>query len=398
MRIIWGRQVDMMKVSTEIAWKSLNKYHEELCGDKVETLKLEDSDVMILADGMGSGVKANILATMTSKILRTMFAYGEPIEKAVQTIVRTLPICKVRQIAYSTFSILQVFHNGDAYLVEFDNPACIFIRNRKLHDIPFETRELEGKTIRECRFTVRPGDCFVLMSDGTIFAGVGEILNFGWTWDSMAEYATKCAQKTLSASRLAAMLSQACDDLYMQRPGDDTTVAVAHVAEQKIVNIFTGPPKDMDDDAKIMKDFMDSEGRKVVCGGTTAKIAAKYLGTRIVNNNDGNHEVPPTSCIDGLDLVTEGVLTLNKTVKMLKTYAGDEVDVDFFIELDEDNGASRLTKLLIEECTELRLFVGTAVNSAQTHMVPDISIRKNIVEQLKDAVEGIEKIVKVRYY
>lgn len=387
-----------MKVSTEIAWKSLNKYHEELCGDKVETLKMEDSDVMILADGMGSGVKANILATLTSKILRTMFAYGEPIEKAVQTIAKTLPICKVRQIAYSTFSILQVFHNGDAYLVEFDNPACIFIRNRKLHEIPFQTRELEGKTIRECRFKVQPGDCFVLMSDGTIFAGVGEILNFGWSWDSMAEYAIKCAQKTLSASRLAAELSKACDDLYMQRPGDDTTVAVAHVVEQKIVNIFTGPPKDMDDDVRIMKDFMESEGRRVVCGGTTAKIAAKYLNTAIVGNNDGSHEVPPTSTIKGLELVTEGVLTLNKTVKLLRTYASDEVDVDFFLELDENNGASRLAKMLIEECTELRLFVGTAVNSAQTHLVPDISIRKNIVEQLKEAAEAIEKIVKIKYY
>lgn len=387
-----------MKVTTEIAWKSLNKYHEELCGDKVEVLKTADSDVVILADGMGSGVKANILATLTSKILRTMFAYGEPIEKAVQTIAKTLPICSVRQIAYSTFSILQIFHSGEAYLAEFDNPACIFIRKRSLEKLPFKTREIEGKNIRECRFKVQPGDCFILMSDGTIFAGVGEILNFGWTWDSMAEYAIKCAKKTLSASRMAAMLSQACDDLYMQRPGDDTTVAVAHVVEQKIVNIFTGPPKDMDDDVKLMKAFMDSEGKKVVCGGTTAKIAAKYLNTDILPNDDGTHEVPPTSSISGLDLVTEGVLTLNKTVKMLREYASDDIDADFFIALDEPNGASRLSKLIIEDCTLLRLFVGTAVNSAQTHLVPEISVRKNIVEQLKEAVEAIEKNVEISYY
>lgn len=135
-----------MKLSTQMSWRSLNKYREELCGDKVEVLKTKDSDVLILADGMGSGVKANILATLTSKILRTMFAYGEPIEKAVSTIAKTLPICKVRQIAYSTFSILQVFHSGEAYLVEFDNPACIFIRNRKLEKIPFTTVFWRGKT------------------------------------------------------------------------------------------------------------------------------------------------------------------------------------------------------------------------------------------------------------
>ncbi len=387
-----------MKVSTEIAWKSLNKYKEELCGDKVEVLKLEDSDVVILADGMGSGVKANILATLTSKILRTMFAYGEPIEKAVSTIAKTLPICSVRQIAYSTFSILQVFHNGDIYLAEYDNPACIFIRSRTLARIPFEEREIEGKKIRECRFKVQPGDCFVLMSDGTIFAGVGEILNFGWTWDSMAEYAVKCTKKTLSASRIASMLSQACDDLYMQRPGDDTTVAVAHVMEQKIVCLFTGPPKDARDDAKVMKAFMDGDGKKVVCGGTTAKIAARYLDQKISNNNDGTAQVPPTSSVEGLDLVTEGVLTLNQTVRLLRAYARDDVDPEIFIALDENNGASRLADMIIENCTLLKLYVGTAENNAQENLVPEISIRKNIVEQLTDAVQALEKTVEVTYY
>ena len=136
-----------MEVSVETCWKSLNKIHEELCGDKVEILKTEDSDVVILADGMGSGVKANILATLTSKILRTMFQKGAPIEQGVETIARTLPICQVRQVAYSTFSILQIFHNGEAYLVEYDNPGCIFVRDGKLMDIPYTVREIEGKKI-----------------------------------------------------------------------------------------------------------------------------------------------------------------------------------------------------------------------------------------------------------
>lgn len=117
-----------MGVTVDVAYKSLNKFNEVLCGDKVELLQTEDSNIMILADGMGSGVKANILATLTSKILGTMFLNGATLEECVETIVETLPVCQVRQVAYSTFSILQVFHNGDAYLVEFDNPSCIFIR------------------------------------------------------------------------------------------------------------------------------------------------------------------------------------------------------------------------------------------------------------------------------
>ena len=125
-----------MAITVDVAYKSLNKFNEVLCGDKVELLKTEDSNIMILADGMGSGVKANILATLTSKILGTMFLNGATLEECVETIVETLPICKVRQVAYSTFSILQVFHSGAAYLVEFDNPSCIFIRNGKL--VPIE--------------------------------------------------------------------------------------------------------------------------------------------------------------------------------------------------------------------------------------------------------------------
>ena len=133
-----------MSIFVDVCTASLFKAGEELCGDKVEILKTDDSDIIILADGMGSGVKANILATLASKILGTMFLEGEPIEEAVETLASTLPICKVRGVAYSTFSILQIFHNGDAYLVEFDNPSCVFVRNKKLMKIPENYREISG--------------------------------------------------------------------------------------------------------------------------------------------------------------------------------------------------------------------------------------------------------------
>ena len=131
-----------MGIQVDVAYKSLNKFSEVLCGDKVEILKTEDSDILILADGMGSGVKANILSTLTSKILGTMFLNGAALEECVETIVETLPICQERQVAYSTFSILQVSHDGAAYLVEFDNPGCIFIRDGELMEIPRNLREV----------------------------------------------------------------------------------------------------------------------------------------------------------------------------------------------------------------------------------------------------------------
>lgn len=390
-----------MSVSVDIAWKSLNKHHEELCGDKVEVLKTEDSEILILADGMGSGVKANILATLTSKILGTMFLEGASIEACVETIAKTLPVCKVREVAYATFSILQIFHSGDAYLAEFDNPKCVFVREGRIVDYPYQERVIENKTIREYRFEVNLKDCFVLMSDGVIYAGVGELLNFGWTWESMAEYTLKCTKQTLSASRLAAMLSQACDDLYGQKPGDDTTVAVARVIERRTVNVFTGPPTHKEDDDRVVHDFMKQEGRKVVCGGTSANIISRVLKKEIVTTlNYADPTVPPTATIEGMDLVTEGVLTIGKALGLLRRYEQDDFDEAFFDELDADNGASKLAKLIIEECTELNLFVGKAMNTAhQNSNLPfDLSVRMNLVDQLKECAEHLGKNVHVSYY
>ena len=391
-----------MQVTVDVAYKSLNKFTEELCGDKVELLKTADSDIMILADGMGSGVKANILATLTSKILGNMFLNGATLEECVETIVQTLPVCQVRQVAYATFSILQVFHNGDAYLVEFDNPGCIFVRDGRLMEIPSNIRELEGKKINEYRFRVQKGDCFLLMSDGTIHAGVGMILNFGWDWKEIAEYAVKQYRLTVSASRMAAMMVKACDDLYLGRPGDDTTVACMRIIDRKVVNLLTGPPKKAEDDGQMVASFMEGEAKRIVCGGTSANIVSRVLGRKLKPTLDYvDPEIPPIAYIDGLELVTEGVLTLNHAVNLMKRYANDEnINEKFFLELDKKNGGSMVAKMLIEDCTDLNLFVGKAINVA--HQNPDLpfdlGIRQHLVEQLKLTAEKMGKTVTITYY
>ncbi|MDF2586669.1 MAG: protein serine/threonine phosphatase [Anaerocolumna sp.] len=390
-----------MSVSIDVSYKSLNKFNEELCGDKVEILKTDESSIVILADGMGSGVKANILATLTSKILGTMFLNGAGIDDCVETIAKTLPVCQVRQVAYSTFSILQIFHTGDAYLVEFDNPSCVFIRDGKLLDIPFHERTLENKTIREYRFKVQLNDCFILMSDGVIHAGVGKILNFGWTWNSMAEYAITATKETLSASRLATVLTKACNDLYMQIPGDDTTVAVVRIINRKEINLFTGPPLSKENDSKLIKEFMNGNTKKVICGGTSANIASRLLNRPLKTSlNYTDPALPPVAHMDGMDLVTEGVLTLSRTLTLLKQYVDDEIDENFFYELDQDNGGSKIAKLLIEDCTKLNMFVGKAINEAhQNPSLPfDLSIRMHLVEQIKNTVAKMGKEVTITYY
>ncbi len=390
-----------MSVCIDAAYQSLNKHHEELCGDKVEIIATADSDIVILADGMGSGVKANILSTLTSKILGTMLKNGASLKDCVQTIVKTLPVCKVREVAYSTFSILQIFHDGNAYLVEFDNPCCVRLSNGRLLDVPFTEVEMEGKRIRESRFTVTAGDTFVLMSDGVINAGIGEILNYGWTRDSMAEYTARVFRPTHSASRLSSLLIAACDDLYMQRPGDDTTVAVARVITKHHVRIFTGPPTKKEYDEAAVRDLLAGDAYRIVSGGTTAQIVSRVLNRPIIPiHPDTESNIPPMSKIDGIDLVTEGVLTLSHALHLMKQYSEDQINEEFFLKLDEDNGASRLAKIMIEDCTHLDLIIGKTINSAhQDPGIPaDLSVRMNIVRQLAKVAKDIGKEVSVTYY
>lgn len=392
-----------MSITVDVTYKSLNKDSEILCGDTVEILKTEDSDVMILADGMGSGVKANILSTLTAKILGTMFLNGAALEECVETIVQTLPICQIRQVAYATFSILQVFHNGDAYLVEYDNPKCIFLRDGNVMEIVKHTRLVKDKEIEEARFKVQKGDTLILLSDGTIHAGVGRNMSFGWPWEEVAVFAGHQCRNTRSALRVAAAICEACNVLYDNKPGDDTTAAVMRIIDRQPVHLMTGPPVDRDNDEQMVKEFMrDGTARHIVSGGTTATILSRELGEPLkVSMDYADPDIPPVAVMKGLDLVTEGVLTLSRVVELLKQYLNEkDLASGFFAELDKHNGASMLARILIEDCTQLCLFVGRAVNSAcQNPGLPfDLGIRQHLVEQLKSAVEAMGKTVTVTYY
>ncbi len=391
-----------MTMHIDTAYRSLIKYGEELCGDTVQVVKTGDSTIAVLADGLGSGVKANILSTLSSTILSTMLKEGATVEQAVETLVSTLPVCSVRKMAYSTFSILEISDQGEGYLVEFDNPFCIFIRDGKPVDLPCEYREYAGKGVYETRFQVLPGDVLALVSDGVVYAGVGATLNFGWTRESVQTWlCNACAGKDASAPRLAANLSQAVDELYMGKPGDDSTVLILKAEPQSTVNLLSGPPNDKADDIRMVRDFMRSSGKKVVCGGTSANIVSRVLNRRITTSlRYTDPTIPPAGRIEGIDLVTEGVLTLTKTVEILKDYSASGADSFYFHKLDEENAAAQLAKILLENCTELRLFIGTAINPAHQNpnLPSDLSIKIKLIQELAQWMESLGRNVSLTYY
>lgn len=382
-------------------YESLNKYNEELCGDRVEIVRNDDSAIAILADGLGSGVKANILAMLTSKIIATMLANSADIEDAVETIASTLPVCKQRGIAYSTFSILQIFNSGECYLIEFDNPKVFMLRKGKLLDIKRESREISGKLIYESRFDVANEDLFMMFSDGVVHAGIGKTFNLGWQWDNVVDYVCKTYKQDMSAKNMAKLLLSVCNNLYMQKPDDDATVVVVKIRKPLKVNVMIGPPLDSEKDSYVVKSFIKEKGKKVVCGGTTAQIVSRELGREIITDfNYFNPALPPTAEIKGIDLTTEGVLTFMKALEYAVKYQSDDNTALDFLNLNKQDGASRLAKTLLEESTEVHFFVGRAINPA--HQNPDfpleLGIKFKLVEEMVSCLKNLNKEVTVEYF
>lgn len=387
-----------MKPYIDISYDSINKYGEELCGDNVEIIKKDDSVIIVLSDGLGSGVKANILATLTSKIAITMLKEGASIYETVDTIVHTLPVCKVRNLAYSTFTILKVYNDGRTYIAEYDNPPIFFIKNSRLGFIDKKETIINGKVVKESYINLQEGDLLTVISDGAVHAGVGGVLNLGWQWKNIAQYLCKVSAKEKCAKNISRSLIDTCRTLYMDKPGDDTTVVSLKVRKPEIINLFTGPPKNRDNDKEFVKRFMMSNGKKVVCGGTAATIIARELDKEIKTNLDFiDPDVPPTASIEGIDLVTEGVLTLSKVVEKIKRYIKSPYKDNQQYSLNRKDGASKLAKMLIEDCTHLNLWVGKAINPA--HQNPDLpidlSIKLKVVNQLKELLEGLGINIKV---
>lgn len=390
----------MNNLCADIGWKSINHECEQLCGDHVDIVEQnEDSTVIVLADGLGSGVKASILSTLTSKIISTMMAEGLSLEECVSTIAATLPICSVRGVAYSTFTIIHLINNETAELIQYDNPHVILLRNGKNFDYPKNELSINGKQIYKSVIDLQENDIFIAMSDGCPHAGIGIAYNFGWRRDDIISFMEMIADLGYTAKTLSTMLIDECNKQYGYHPGDDATACVVRVRKREPMNLLFGPPRNRDDCDRMMSLFFSKEGKHIVCGGTTSSIAAKYLGKPVkATLNFEQSDVPPIAEIEGVDLVTEGVITINKVIEYAKdALSSNELYDQWSIKQD---GASRICRLLFEEATDINFYVGRAVNPA--HQNPDLpinfNIKMNLVEELSNCLKQMGKRIKVSYF
>ncbi len=390
----------MNDLCAEIGWKSINHFGEQLCGDHVEVIEKRDgSSVIVLADGLGSGVKASILSTLTAKIISTMIAEDIPIEDCISTIADTLPVDKAREVAYSTFTIINLKPNGTAELIQYDNPHIILIRDGDSSWYKKTETTIGGKQIFRSEIKLRENDIFIAMSDGCPHAGIGLSYNFGWKIEDIARYMEGLASIGYTAKTLSTMLVDECGRLYGGNPGDDATACVVKIRRRVPMNILFGPPSNRDDCDRMMSLFFSKAGKHIICGGTTSTIAAKWLGKPIKTSlSFENKDIPPTAEIEGVDLVTEGVLTVSKVIE----YAEDHVNENKLYEQWEhyNNGAALISRMLFEEATDINFYVGTAVNPAhQNAELPlNFHVKMQLVQRLTESLKKMGKHIKVSYF
>jgi len=397
----------------EVGHYQLQKYRQGAPGDAFLSQKNEcDGRVItVLSDGLGSGIKAGVLSTLTATMAMKFIAADIPIKRAADIIMNTLPVCKDRGISYATFTLVDIEPSSAVRIMEFDNPGYILVREQTMVEpiklcTTIERRKKSSAPAREAilyysDYRARPGDRLVFFSDGVTQSGMGtRMFPIGWGASRAQDFVLDTIAKDprISARELARSVVVRAQQHDSFQPKDDITCGVIYFRHPRDLLIMTGPPINPDLDDTMARDFNAFAGRKIVCGGTTANILSRQLNRPIkLNLKNIDPVVPPTSSMEGADLVTEGIITLGKVSELLER--GARTGCSKMLEEERQNGATRIVEHLLDS-DRIQFIVGTKINEAHQdpNMPVELEIRRNVVKRIQTLLqEQYLKEVIVRY-
>ena len=378
----------------EVAHVQKYKHGQRVCGDTFKSVKVDHDKriIAVLSDGLGSGVRANVISTMTATMALTYSSNKYDIIKAAETIMNTLPIDSVRKISYSTFTIVDIDYAGRCDIINYDNPPFILIRDGKAHEVPITSYDgnisnLERKyTLNMAGFDLQLGDKLIIFSDGVNQSGMGSNkLPFGWGVDKVQEFCEYLAGKypNLTARSFAQEIVEHANANSNYEPKDDITCCVINIREPRRLAVLTGPPIDQSRDSYLAEIITNFTGRTAICGGTTAKILSRELKREVeVDISTLDSVVPCSSRMDGVDLVTEGMITMGEALKYLKSK-------EFIEDVKTENGATKLVKLFLNSDI-IEFYVGTKINDAHQdpNMPIELGIRRNTIRRIAKVLEN----------
>lgn len=381
------------KYYVEVASNQRNHIGEYICGDMFlsKRFKGEGRLISVLADGMGHGVKANVLATLTATMSLSFAEEHKDPQTIGDIIIKTLPICSERKMSYATFTIVDV-DNGEVTILEYDNPPCLVFRGANLLELEWQKLRLENaddlgrsQEISVCKFIPEKEDRIIFISDGVTQSGMGsQDFMLGWTHERYIDFLrdTIFHDRHISAFKLAQRVVNKAYANDNFRAKDDTSCGVIYFRDPRRMIIATGPPFDKESDREYAHKIMSFGGPKVICGATTTDIISREMGIKVEDNFEATDPtLPPMSKMEGIDLVTEGILTLNKVVTILSNHTESTMNL-------RNGPADEIIKLLLNS-DEIVIMVGTQINNA--HHDPtigiEIEIRRTTIRRLEEVLE-----------
>lgn len=361
------------------------------CGDFFISRRYESERriVSVLADGLGSGIKASVLATLSATMALKFISDDMDIVTTSKIIMETLPVCQVRKIGYSTFTIIDMDFDGNTRVIEYDNPSFVLFNGNTLVDIEKESVGLKAQDGRSIKvyyssFKMHKDSRLLFFSDGVTQAGIGEdSYPLGWGDSGVKKFASYLVNQhpEISAGDIAQKLVGRARFIDGGENKDDVSAVAIYLRKPRSCTVFTGPPVNPEHDIELAKRVENCDGKTIICGGTTSQIVSKNLNRAVeVKLDSKSIDLPPISDMEGIDLVTEGSITLTRVASILEF-------IDYPSELPRD-GAEKMVKLLLESDL-INFVVGLSVNEA--HQNPDttwdLELRKNIVKKIASLLE-----------
>ncbi len=364
-----------MNLWIETAHQSLPKAGGAACADVVRTFQTEEQFFAILASGRPAGRIADLAASL--------LAQGTALDEAVEALLDALPSRE-----HAPFAILRVLEGGEAQLVECDAPPLFLVQGGQLVLLPVLEDESHGRLVRRGRFRLQAGDHTALVSEGYL-----QRRGQGWSWAETALAVKRWTDTNCSAEALLGALVRTYRRLNPEPPRQDVTILAMHARPVRTATVWSGPPSDPARDAEALARLMAEPGTRIICGDTTAQIAARLLGATLElepRPTDGWADVPPVSRLEGVDLVTEGLVTLTKARERIADHASRITN-----RTSQEDGATRLARALLA-ADRVHFIVGLAVNPQQA--VDGVPLRKMAVEALVQELKARGKLVAVEYW
>lgn len=371
---------------------SINCHGDKICGDTFlqRYIPNQRRTVAVLSDGMGHGIKANILSMLTANIIVSMGQANEGIVNIARTILHTLPVCNVRGISYSTFTIIDINHNtNETQIIEYDNPQVLVFRESE--NVVLEPQQIilenphsaqrPTQTLHTYKFVAQEGDRIVICSDGVTQSGIGsDKYPFGWGLKNLREFclAKITENQSITSHELSMNILKSAYSCDETRSKDDITCAVFNFRTSRRLLFCSCPPAEEEAFELLAKNIVGYKGHTIVCGYPLAEKIAQRLALPIRKNaTSTDPNLPPLWFIEGVDLITEGFLTLTRVIDILENYEDMPIG---------RGPAYRIIRMFMNS-DHIQMVIGTKESSMDQQFIDNFQLRRKLLERASMLLE-----------